>query len=196
MRIRTRNLVLLAVLAAIMLLFGFTPIGYIPLPFAKITLMCIPLLIGCFLLGKKSGLVLSGVFIFTSIFQLLTAPDAVSLILFENNPVLYILCLIVPRVLIPFTSAAVYTAMREKHPRTACAVAAVTGSLTNTFIYLGMLQIFFVPALSAGMSLDTVGVAAMIWGVVLTNGLPEAAAAGLICTPVVSALKKSYVRTV
>lgn len=192
MRNRTKVLVLAAILVAVMLLFGFTPIGYIPLPFAKITLMCIPLIIGTLLLGIKVGLVLSGIFIFTSLFQLFTAPDAVSVILFDSNPALYMLCLVIPRVIVPFITLWTQKAFRGKKPKLSYVFSALAGSLTNTFIYLGLLQILFVPALSVGLSLDTVGVTAMIWGVVLSNGLPEAAAAALICTPVVASLKKTY----
>jgi len=194
MKSKTKTMVLTAILIAVMLLFGFTPIGYIPLPFAKLTLMCIPLVIGTLLLGLKVGFILSGVFIFTSIFQLFTAPDAVSLILFESNPAAYILCLIVPRVIVPLTTTGMYKAFRGNKPKVSYAVSAAVGSLTNTFIYLTMLQLIFVPALCAGLSLDEVGVAAMIWGVVLSNGLPEAAAAALISMPICASVKKAFRR--
>ncbi len=191
MKTKTRSLALMAILIAIMLLFGFTPIGYIPLPFAKITLMCLPVIIGTLVLGLKTGLGLSAVFILTSIVQLFMAPDAVSLILFESSPAVYILCLIVPRLLIPLTTHGIFRLLSQKCDKASYFVAAAVGSLTNTLLYLLMLQLFFVPALGAGLTLDAVAVTAMIWGVVLTNGLPEAAVAVIVCPLVARALKKT-----
>ncbi len=186
-----KHIAFVAILAAIMLLFGFTPIGYIPLPFAKLTLMCIPVIIGTLVLGLRMGLTLSVVFILTSIAQLLMMPDAVSLLLFEASPVVYILCLILPRLLIPLTTYGVYTAVSKKSEKPALIAASAVGSLTNTFVYLGMMQLFFVPALAAGLTLDAAGATAVIWGVVLTNGLPEALIAAVVCPLVAVAVKKA-----
>ncbi len=179
-----------AILTAIMLVFGFTPIGYIPLPFAKITLMCLPVIIGTLVLGLRTGLVLSVVFILTSIAQLFMNPDAVSLLLFQAKPFVYLLCLVIPRLLIPFTTYGISRAMGGKWPRPALFVSSAVGSFTNTFLYLGMLQLFFVPVLASGLTLDTAGATAAIWAVVLTNGIPEAIAATLICPLVVMAVRK------
>lgn len=189
MKTRTKTIVLTAILVAIMLLFGFTPIGYIPLPFAKFTLMCIPLIIGVLCMGWKIGLVLSGIFILTSICQL--PMDPVSYNLFSYNPVLFILTLIVPRICIPFIVCLVKGAVGEAKPKLSYALSSIAGSLTNTFLYLLMLQIFFVEPLAVEYTVDASGVSAIIWFVVLTNGLPEAAIAALVCTPIVKALKKS-----
>lgn len=186
-----KHIAFVAILAAIMLLFGFTPIGYIPLPFAKLTLMCVPVIVGTLVLGLKMGLTLSVVFIITSIAQLLIAPDVVSLLLFESSPVVYIFNLIIPRLLLPLTTYGVYAALSKKSEKPALIAASAVGSLTNTFVYLGMLQIFFVPALAGGLTLDIAGATAMIWGVVLTNGLPEALIAAVVCPLVVVAVKKA-----
>ncbi|MGI6153153.1 MAG: ECF transporter S component [Christensenellaceae bacterium] len=188
---RTRSLVFMAILIAIMLLFGFTPIGYIPLPFARLTLMCLPVIIGTMVLGLRTGFGLSLVFIMTSIVQLLTAPDAVSVILFSDNPVAYIFCLVLPRLLIAPVTYGVQKALSRRMAKGSGILAAVLGSLVNTFGYLGMLQIIFVPALSAGLSMDISAATVMIWTVVLTNGLPEAGIAGVLCPLISNAVKKS-----
>ncbi|MEF9863374.1 MAG: ECF transporter S component [Christensenellaceae bacterium] len=191
MKTKTRNVVLMAALIAIMLLMGFTPIGYIPLPFAKLTLMCLPVIIGTLVLGLRTGIALSGVFFLTSVVQLLTMPDAVSLLLFESNPVVFILCLLIPRLLIPLTTHGMHKLLSKKIPKGSLVMSAAVGSLTNTFLYLGMLQWLFVPALAAGLTLDAIGVSVMIWTVVLTNGLPEAVLAAIICPLVANALQKT-----
>ena len=191
MKAKTRSLVLTAILIAIMLVFGFTPIGYIPLPFARLTLMCLPVIIGTLVLGIRTGMGLSLVFIITSIAQLFIAPDVVSSLFYVDSPALYILCLILPRLAIPITTTLLYTVIKGKSEKVALVVSSAVGSLTNTFLYLLLLQLFFVPALAAGLTINDAAATGMIWGVVLTNGLPEAAIAAVACPLIVNALKKS-----
>ena len=58
MKTKTKNLTLTAILVAVMLLFGFTPIGYIPLGPVQVTLMCLPVIIGTLVLGLRTGFIL------------------------------------------------------------------------------------------------------------------------------------------
>lgn len=181
----------MAILIAIMLLFGFTPIGYIPLPFAELTLMCLPVIIGTLVLGLRTGMGLSVVFILTSVFQLFTSGSPVTVIMREYNLVYCLVCIVVPRILIPLATYLTARAMQSKAPKASAFVASAVGSFTNTFIYLGLMQLLFVPALTAGLTLGVEAVTAMIWGVVLTNGIPEAIMAAVVCPLVVIALGKA-----
>lgn len=184
----------MAVLIAIMLLFGFTPIGYIPLPFAELTLMCLPVIIGTFVLGLRSGFGLSLVFIVTSIMQLVIKPSALALILLDANPVLCVVSLIIPRLLIAPVTWFTYRAMCQRWPRASMVTASAAGSLINTFVYLGLLQWWFVSAMAVGFGMTDAVATATIWGIVLTNGLPEAALAAVICPLVSRAVSKSVPR--
>lgn len=47
-----------ALLAALIILLGVTPIGLIPLGFINVTILCLPVIIGTLLLGLRTGLVL------------------------------------------------------------------------------------------------------------------------------------------
>jgi len=180
----------MAILIAIMLIFGFTPIGYIPLPFAKITLMCLPVIIGTLVLGLKTGMGLALVFVITSLFQLVIAPDELTVILMPVNPALYLLNLIVPRLLIPVTTHFVHMLISGKNERLGLFVASAAGSLTNTLLVLSMLQLFFAADLGAAYSIGVAGATAMIWGIFVTNGILEAVAATMICPFVVMAVRK------
>ncbi len=191
MKEKTRTLVFMAVLIGIMILFGFTPIGYIPLPFARLTLMCLPVIIGTLVLGLKTGMGLSLIFIITSIWQLLVAPDALSVITMYENPVGYVLCLVIPRLLIAPVTYGANKLLEKKLPRGGMFIACALGSLVNTFGYLGMVRAFFLPALCTAYTLDVAGANAMIWTVVLTNGIPEAVLAAVICPFIARALRKS-----
>lgn len=183
----------MAVLIAIMLIFGFTPLGYIPLPFAELTLMCLPVIIGTFVLGLRAGMGLCAVFILTSIAQLIMKPSALALILLDANPLLCVVSLIIPRLLI--APACWFTAKAfKKHEAAGLAVGSAAGSLANTFVYLGLLQWWFAAPIAAGFAVTEAGASALIWGVVLTNGLPEAALAAIVCPLVSRALSKSIPR--
>ncbi len=187
---KTKKITAAAVIIAIMLLFGFTPIGYIPLPFTKITLMCIPVIIGVMILGLKFGFLFSGIFILTSIYTFLTNPAPTSLIMFDYMPVMFILCLIIPRVFIPITTNAVYKATVNKKPKLSYVLTAITGTLTNALIFISIEQIFFAPALAKGLGLDMTGVTLALWGVMLTNALPETIAAVIVCLAVMTAINR------
>lgn len=191
MQSKTRTVVCMAVLVALMLLFGFTPIGYIPMPFAELTLMCLPVLIGTFVLGLRAGFGLAVVFIITSLIQLVTKPTALALILLDANPVLCVAALIIPRLLIPFAAWIVWKPLERRWPRLSMALGSAAGSLINTFVFLLLLQVWFAADIASGFRLTAEGAAALIWGIVLTNGLPEAALAAIICPPVSRAVSKS-----
>lgn len=191
MQKKTRVVVCMAILIALMLLFGFTSIGYIPLPFAELTLMCLPVLIGTFVLGLRAGFGLTLVFILTSLLQLVIRPSALGLILLDANPILCVLNLIIPRLFIPFACYGVWRLLEKKAPRLSMAAASAAGSLINTVIYLLLLQAWFTPAIATGYGLTLEAATGVIWGIVLTNGLPEAAMAAIICPLVSRAVSKS-----
>ncbi|MEG2360520.1 MAG: ECF transporter S component [Christensenella sp.] len=180
MKNKTRTLTLTAILIAITLIFGFTPIGYIATPFGiVITLMCLPVIIGTLTLGWKAGLALAALFAITSIAKIPT--DVFGPTLLAYNPFMLMVNIIVPRILIPFVVFGVYRAMRTKSELVNIGVAAVMGSLTNTVLYLMFLYVFF----------STVVAGAVILSVALLNGIIEAVVAALLCPPIVRALKKT-----
>lgn len=180
MKTKTRTLTLTAILIAVTLIFGFTPIGYIATPFGiVITLMCLPVIIGTLTLGWKAGIALAALFAVTSIAKI--PSDVFGPTLLAANPVLLMVNIIVPRLLIPLVVALVYRAMHSKKELLNIGAAAVAGSLTNTVLYLGFLYAFFSGIVAGGIILS----------VALLNGIVEAVVAALLCPPVVRALKKT-----
>lgn len=181
----------MAVLIAIMFVFGFTPIGYIPMPWAQLTLMCLPVIIGTLVLGPRAGMGLGGIFILTSILQLIMQPTALALVLLDVNPVLCVLQLIIPRLLIAPVTWFAWRLLEKRLPRGSTVIASTAGSLVNTFVYLILMQVWFVGAVAAGFGMSEAAATATIWGIVLTNGLPEAAIAAVVCPLVARAVSKS-----
>lgn len=66
---KTRKLVQMAILIAVMLILAFTPLGYLKVGAIEITFMTIPVVVGAIILGPTAGAVLGGVFGLTSFIQ-------------------------------------------------------------------------------------------------------------------------------
>ena len=66
---RTLWMVQTAILAAILILMAFTPLGYLKVGTISITFLTLPVVIGAILLGPLSGAILGGVFGLTSFAQ-------------------------------------------------------------------------------------------------------------------------------
>lgn len=182
-----------ALLAALIFLFGMTPMGLIPLGFVNITVLCIPVIIGAMVLGTRAGLLLGFCFGTASTLSMiglsLTPPSGLASALFAVAPVEAVIMCYVPRLLVPLTAVGVYRLMigicRAKRSL-AVAVAAALGSLINTVCYLGLMLLFY-----ATNGLDTKSILHLIAGTGLLAGGCEAAAAALISVPVVHALEKT-----
>lgn len=196
-REKTRTLVVAALLIAICLILGLTPAGYIPLGTIEITLMCIPVIIGTVTEGLGVGLILGFFFGLTSFLQIFIKPTPFSQFLFGLSPLKTILIVFIPRMFVPVTTWLVYKALNGEsrvRQRLAAGLAAFTGSITNTVLFLGALYLAFLPEIGQlaeafGATPDTL--LAVIAGIGAINGLPEAAVAVLLCVPIVWALTRN-----
>lgn len=81
---KLRLFVLNALFAAIGLLLGLTPLGYIPIGPIQITLMCIPVIIATLALGLKSGMLMGAIFALTSFLQIFIYPSPLYAVLFTS----------------------------------------------------------------------------------------------------------------
>ncbi len=175
-----------ALLVALVLLLGLTPLGLIPLGFIYVTILCLPVIIGTLLLGLPVGMLLGLTFGAVSAFRLFTAPSTLAGNLLGASPLLALLMTIVPRLLIPVVAHLVYHRMKDgRAAKVAAPVASALGSLTNTALYLGMMLLFYGVA-----GLDSAAVQSLIIGTGLIAGTSEAVVAALIVPPVLYALRK------
>jgi len=179
---KTRTLALTAILIAITLILGLTPIGFINIVpgFIEITLMCIPVIVGALVLGWRSGVALGFVFALTSVIVAFTRSPLGAMLL-EESVVKTLILLIVPRVCIPLAAFFVYKLMRTKKDGVNIGVACAVGSLVNTAMFLTMLN---------GMFENMVAAEIFTFAAFL-NGSIETALAVVVCTPVIVALKKT-----
>lgn len=202
-RTNTRQMVLLALFTAILILLGFTPLGLIDLPLIKATILHVPVIVGAILLGPKSGLFLGAVFGVISLAKNTMAP---SLLSFAFSPVIPVpgtgggspwalLICFLPRMLVGVTPWLVWRLFcrlfRGKRGQPAgLALAAAVGAFTNTVLVMGLIYLVFREAYAAVNGISETAVLTAILGVVGTNGVPEAIAAAVITPAVVLPLQR------
>lgn len=97
----TRQLVVLGLMTALVLIFSLTPIGSIPIGPLSITLNVIPVAISAIALGPVGGAVMGGIFGLFSFLQCVGVgvPSGMGEILFNINPFLAFVQRFVPRAL-------------------------------------------------------------------------------------------------
>ena len=198
----------IALLAAIMIVMAFTPLGYIPLPFMNATTMHIPVIVGACLLGPKAGGVLGGLFGITSVVKATIQPKITSFVFtpfysfspeFSGNWMSLIVA-ILPRILIGVVAGLVFQGLVKliRNQTVSLAVAGVLGSMTNTIGVMGLIYLLFGEQYAAAGGTAPSLLLGVILGVVCTNGIVEAIIAGVltaaVCRALLAAFRKSFAR--
>ena len=190
---RTFRMTATAMLMAVALLLGLTPLGFIPLGIVNITILCIPVILAGLCLGWKAGAMVGLVFALTSVYNALVKPSALMMAL-QPVPLVMYTAIFIPRIGVGITSYFTYTGLKKlKAPKpVSVGVAAAVGSLTNTVLFLGIIWLLGAPSLAQGLNVEIAQLGATIGGIVLANGLPEAAAAVILCVPITMAVTKKF----
>ncbi len=143
---RIRQMVIAAMLSAIVAVLTFTPIGMIPLPppLPNATTVHIPVLVAALVEGPVVGLVVGLVFGLCSLIHAWQV-GMVGLTLFFRNPVISVL----PRMLVPLIAFGAWFLWRRIVRQNAVtdkigvAVSAVIGTVTNTVLCLGLIALIY-----------------------------------------------------
>ena len=186
---KTRRLVQMAILIAIMLVLAFTPLGYLKVGAIEITFMTIPVVIGAILLGPAAGAFLGGVFGLTSFIQCF-GMSAFGAALLGINPFLTFLVCMVPRILMGYLAGVIFRVI-YRHDKTkilSFAASSLSGALLNTILFVGMLMLSFGSSeymMTMRGGLDLLAFLAAYVGV---NGLVEAIVAFVLGTAISKAL--------
>lgn len=188
-RRKTRQMVLTALMIALMAVLQMTGIGLIRLGVINITFYCTIIGIGTIVLGLKAGLILGGAFGIISLISAIQAPTAlVAPLMTAAWPLVVVMC-ILPRLLVPVAAHYIHKLFAAifKNPHIAPAAGAAAGSLCNTVFYLGLMLIGYSVTVA-----DYPGLLATVGTIALTGGIPEAIVAAIVASPVVLALKKIH----
>ncbi len=138
------QLAMLTGLIVVLQLAGsFIKIGPLPL-----SLVLVPIVIGACLLGAGAGAFLGAVFGVITVIMGITGVDGFSFLLWEANPVWFILICLLKATMAGLGSALIYTGLgklfKGKHVLIKTVIASISAPVINTGIFvLGMLLFFF-----------------------------------------------------
>lgn len=144
--LKPKELTLMGLLTAVLLVMSFTPIGFLTIGPLAITLNMIPVAIGAVALGPKGGAVLGAVFGITSFLQCIgiggTSPMGV--MLFEINPALAFLQRFLPRLIMGILTAYIYKFAKKAFGSTAASyVSGFFAAFLNTALFMSLLVLLF-----------------------------------------------------
>lgn len=143
---KPKELTLMGLLTAVLLMMSFTPIGFLNIGPLAITLNMIPVAIGAIALGPKGGAVLGAVFGITSFLQCIGigGTSAMGVILFEINPVLAFVQRFVPRFVMGLATAYIYKlAKKTINSTVASYIAGFCSAFLNTALFMTLLVLLF-----------------------------------------------------
>ncbi len=193
---KTTNMVIIAVLAAILVIMAVTPLGYLYIGPLAITFNMIPVAIGAIIMGPAGGAVLGAVFGLTSFLQAagIMGASPLGALLFAQNPFYTVIVCIGARVLdgfiIGLVTKGLNKAIKPKLPN-----YAITGFLSaalNTVFFMTLLVVLYGPFLKAnGYWTAGKNVIVFIAGFVGVNALVEAGVATVLTAAIGYALYKA-----
>ncbi len=184
-------MVKLAMLVALLMIFCFTPIGFLKIGIVEITFNMIPIVIGAIVIGPAAGAFLGALFGAASFWQCF-GQSAFGVLLFGVNPFFTAIICFVPRILAGLLPALIFRAMtRKKDSITAYFVAAAVGSLTNTVLFVGGFCLLFKDTMLGMASDKGLSPLAFIATAFLLNAAVELVANTAIATAVSKAVTKA-----
>lgn len=193
---RLKKLTVASLIMAIIVLMGFTPLGYIKIGVIEVTFMMIPVVIGAATLGVGWGAFFGTVFGLTSFLQCFGySPFGTAL--FAINPAATFIMCFVPRLLMGFLSGVIFKAISkiDKTKMISFICASISGAVLNTLFFTVGFLIFFRNAdLTASFGIDLAQMSVIdVMGILITfNAILEIIVCGVIGT----ALSKVIVKFV
>ena len=140
---RTKFMVELALMVAIIFVMAFTPLGYFQTMGLSITFLTVPVAVGAIILGPKGGAICGLAFGITSFMQCF-GMGAFGTMLFSINPLGTAFVCIVPRLLELKTLIKIQTSILKKSMKNgAYLVASLSCPLLNTLFFMTSLVVVF-----------------------------------------------------
>lgn len=144
-KFNAKQLTLLGLMTALLLLMSFTPLGYLNIGPLAITFNVIPVAVSALTLGPVGGLIAGSVFGLTSFLQAIGV-GGVSMLgstLFSINPFFSILLCFVPRMLDGFLLGYIFRSVSKLNRVAACFVTGFAAALLNTLFFMSALILLF-----------------------------------------------------
>lgn len=185
---KTYRIAILGILSAFIIIQTFVPfLGNIPIPPLNPTIIHITVIVAAFVLSTKDGMLIGLVWGLARMVKAYTLPASPLDLLLWTNPIIAV----VPRVMVGLVAGLVFHAfLKRKQEKRGMVIAAVLGSLTNTVLVLGFIALFYGNEYATALNVDPSNLLKVLAGIVATNGLGEAIAAGFIAPFIATALMK------
>ena len=145
MKTGTKQLTVMGLMVAVMIIFAFTPIGSIPIGPLVISLQVIPMAISAVVLGPKGGAFAGAVFGLLSFLQCfgIGIPSGMGAILLEISPGFAFIQRFVPRLLDGLIIGFIFKGISRKNTYAACAVTGFFSAFLNTLFFMAALVLLF-----------------------------------------------------
>ena len=178
---RTRTLVQLALLTAVIILMGFTPLGFLKIGTIEITFLVIPVAIGAIMLGQKGGAILGLVFGLVSFFQCF-GYSQFGVLLFGINPWFTAILCIIPRVLCGWLPGLFFELIskKTKNNTVPCLVASLACPILNTILFVSFFILMFGTNAQILELFGTTSIFGIIVGLITLNALIEAGVGAVV----------------
>lgn len=194
-RFTTAQLTLLGLMAAILLLMAYTPLGYLNIGPLAISFNVIPVAISAVVLEPVGGAVAGAIFGLTSFLQCIGVggSSAMGVVLFGINPVFAFIQRFIPRLLDGICLGYIFKGMRKvSNTYVACAVTGFFSAFLNTLFFMTALVVMFgntevIQNLMGGRNV-IIGCCMMV-GV---NAISEMVSSTIITAAVGTALSKAH----
>ena len=191
----TSQLTILGLMAGILFLMAYSPLGYLNIGPLAVTFNVIPVAICAVVLGPTGGAVAGAVFGLTSFLQAMGigGTSALGAALFQINPFLSAVQCFVPRILDGLLIGFIYRGMRKKtNVYASCAVTGFFSAFLNTLFFMTALVVMFgntevIQNLMGGRNV-IIGCCMMV-GV---NAISEMVSSTIITAAVGTALSKAH----
>lgn len=144
--LKPRELTLLGLLTAILLVMSFTPLGYLNIGPLAITLNMIPVALAAIALGPMGGAVMGAVFGLTSFLQCIGigGVSQMGAILFEISPFLAFVQRFVPRLITGLLVGYIFKGFQKLWGSTLAGfLAGLCAALLNTALFMSSLVLLF-----------------------------------------------------
>lgn len=178
----------LGLLTALLILFSFTPLGYLKIGLVEITFNMIPVLIGSIVIGPAAGAILGAIFGATSFIQCF-GTSAFGALILGINPFFTVLICFVPRILAGLLPGLIFRSLSHigKTKLLAYGIASASGSAINTVLFVGGFSLLFRNTMLGMASEKGLSPLMFIATVFLINAAIELA----VCTVIVTAIPKT-----
>lgn len=168
-----------AILIAVTLLMGLTPLGTLRTPFLSVSLVTIPVAVAAMLIGPMGAFICATVFGFTSLFNAVTGASGLLSALFEISPFGVFVTAVIARMLDGIFTGLIFKGLHKiTRKQVTYYLTGLAAPVLNTLFFMGSLVLFFYKSeyiRNMAQSLGAVNPMSFVIALVGTQGLIEAA---------------------